>query len=146
MDAIWTSGTHAHNGIRPSSSFRSISGKSAQHYSHDEPPPACRKLTPSRLSQGPPQSQDSSEELEQYAARANRAGRVSVALTVASDTGVGAPVASLDPRPKRGAARAKGMKEGMRNASMIKCAPGTERQKERKERTEQKGRWRVDGT
>jgi hypothetical protein len=68
-------------------------------------------VTPLRLSQGKPQLQDLIVAGEQYAARENLAGPRSVAVTVATDKGVGSPVVSLDPRSKRGVARAKVMNE-----------------------------------
>ncbi|KAJ7197974.1 hypothetical protein GGX14DRAFT_402296 [Mycena pura] len=79
---------------------------------------------------------------EQYAARANWAGRRSVALTVASATGVGARESSPDdPRPKSGSKSLQETKKG-RVEYRIGTAwryEGT-RLKEREEQNEQK-RW-----
>jgi len=63
-------------------------------------------------SQGPPHVHDVIEALEQYATRANWAGRRRVLFTVSSDTGVGASVAESaaveGPSPKIGAENAAG--------------------------------------
>ncbi len=116
-----------------------------------ELPPSCKNVTPCRLSQGRPQSHCSIEALGQYAARAKKAGRWSVALTVASDTGVGAPDASGDPRlmPKSGAARASGVKENERreNASMVDVKSGKKERRMRKKakmKRKRRERWATE--